>query len=54
VKGEGKSRTIVVEGVEPFGGRSKVIRVFLIPVIPVIDGGPDSLPQSEGEVDMKR
>jgi hypothetical protein len=51
---EGKARTIVVERVEPFGGRSKVIRVFLVPVASVIDGGSDKLVQSEGEVDMKR
>jgi hypothetical protein len=43
---------IVVERVEPFWGRAKVIRVVLIPVIFVI-GGPDKLFQSEGEVDVK-
>lgn len=47
-------RTIVVERVEPFGGRSEVIRVFFIPVISVLDGGPNELLQGEGEVDMKR
>ena len=50
----GKQRTIVVERIEPFGGRSEVIRVFFIPVIAVIGGGPDKLFQGEGEVDMER
>ena len=49
-----RPRTIVVERVKPFRGRSEVIRVLLIPVISVFNGGPDELLQSEGEVGMKR
>ena len=49
-----KLQTIVVERVEPFGGRSEVIRIFFVPLISVFNGGPDELPQSEGEVDMER
>ena len=48
-----KPRTIVVERIEPFWGRSEVIRVFFIPTV-FVDGGPDELFQSEGEVDMER
>ena len=47
----GEPRTIVVERIEPFWGRSEVIRVFFVPVI---DGGPDELLQGEREVDMER
>ena len=50
----GNPRTIVVERIEPFGGRSEVIRVFFIPVVSVVGGGSDKLLQSEREVDMKR
>jgi hypothetical protein len=45
---------IIVETVEPFGGWSEVIRVFFVPVISVFNGGSSELPQSKGEVDMKR